>query len=284
MNGKIISLSGNKAKVLVNSSILDCSIRGKIKFTNNQKIVVGDNVNVIVVNGEYVIEEIKERKNALIRPNVSNIDCLFVIQSIIQPNFNMKLMMKFLAYYEYYIDNVEIYLTKYDLCDEKQKQEIHQIIQIFANDGYKIKIAYEEDKQMIRNNLANKVVCFAGNSGVGKSTFVNYLFPKLQIKTQSISFALNRGKHTTTTTKIYPIDKCYIVDTPGFSSIDIKLLTPLQLAHSYHDFKELSTNCKYSDCLHLLENGCAIKAAVEKEIINPIRYKYYCKLLKELVD
>ncbi len=283
-NGKIISFIGGVATILLEKNkIISAKPKGILRYDNSSiKPVVGDNVVVEENFGSYLISEIKERKNLLIRPNVANIDELLIIQSIIQPDINLYLLDKFLAHYESRVNNVSIYFSKLDLLSDDKRQEIESIIKMYKENGYSIYCSNNnEDIEKIKYNLGHKTMCLAGNSGVGKSTLLNKINPELGLKTQKISLALNRGKHTTTNNQMIIYEKGMFIDTPGFSSIDI-FLTPQELANSFHDFHKHSPLCKFSNCLHINEPNCKIKELVNASKISMSRYKNYLRMQEEI--
>lgn len=284
--GLVVQVFATTAKVYYQNEYHICKIKGKIKISKlHNDIVVGDYVELSKVNDEYIIVSVKERKNFIIRPKVANVDTVVVVQSIIEPNFNFHLLMKYLAYYETFIGKVVVVITKSDLCDYKQWENFNTYYQLLKDANYSVFLSNKEnDFSKFENLIKNKIFCLAGNSGVGKSTLINRLLPNLSLKTQAISTSLNRGKHTTTTTQLIIDNDYYLIDTPGFSSIDINLLTPLQFAHSYHDFYKQSNNCKFANCLHINEPNCVIKDLVANNEISTQRYKVYCEIIKELLN
>ncbi|MDE5617696.1 MAG: ribosome small subunit-dependent GTPase A [Ureaplasma sp.] len=282
--GLVVQVFATTAKVYFQNKYYICKIKGKIKnLKDNNSILVGDYVELEKINDEYIINSIKERKNSIIRPRSANIDTVIIVQSIIGPNFNFHLLMKYLAYYETFIGNVAIMITKSDLCNKDQLDDFNFYYEIFKSANYKIFLSNNENNfKDFKKFIKNKIFCFVGNSGVGKSTLINKLLPNLSLKTQEISQSLNRGKHTTTTSQLIIDNDYYLVDTPGFSTIDINLLTPLQFSRSYHDFYLLSNKCKFANCVHINEPGCAIKDAVSKHQIDEYRYNVYCEIFKEI--
>lgn len=284
-NGKIISFIGGTASIVLekNNELLYAKPKGIFRHeANSIKPIVGDRVKVIFDHGTYLIDEIYPRKNLLIRPKVSNIDEIMIIQSIIEPDLNLYLLDKFLAHYESRVDNVSICFTKLDLLDNEKLNEINKIIDIYKKNGYTIYNSNSiDDIEKIKYNLGHKTMCLVGNSGVGKSTLLNKINPDLVLKTQEISKSLNRGKHTTTNNQMIIFENGMFVDTPGFSSIDI-FLNSLELASSFHDFRKFSPFCKFSNCLHINEPNCKIKELVEKNVIDINRYENYLKMQDEI--
>lgn len=247
------------------------------------KPTVGDDVILSFDDNEYKLEKILERKNSLIRPRVVNIDEVILIQSITEPKFNISLILTYLMFFEIHINNVKIAFSKSDLLkDKKDIEEYKELINMFQNDGYEVfDLNNKNDFQKIVNDLENKVVCFSGNSGVGKSTLLNRIDKNLLIKTQNISKSLNRGKHTTTNVSLIPHKDGFFVDTPGFSSIELSQFSKSTLSKGWHDFFENHVKCKFNDCLHNNEIQCEIKRLVSENKISKIRYNFYLNLINQ---
>lgn len=286
LTGRIFSYIGGLANIYVASQ--DNFIKAKAKgiFRHDKmeyKPMVGDYVKLTAVNDtEFVISEILERDNSLIRPKVANVDEVILIQSVKEPDLNLFLLNKYLAFFESRIGTVKIALSKIDLLSETEKQQVRDVIAMYRHDGYTIyDLSQESDFLDLKTDLSSKTVCLAGNSGVGKSTLLNRIDANLALRTQEISKALNRGKHTTTNVGIVQYQNGYLIDTPGFSSLEVNL-TKEQLAYSFHDFREISCQCKFSNCLHLNEPQCAIKQAVIDTKISQLRYDDYLRLMKEI--
>ena len=286
INGQIIKINSNLILVLIeNNQVITCKLKGILKYKNDNPIcrpLVGDYVQVTFINNEFIINKIYKRKNYLIRPSIANIDTIIIVQSTKEPDFNFNLIMKFLAYYETFINEVIIIISKMDLINsDDENHQINFYKKIFTNQKYKIFCLPNENELLeLKNFLSNKTFCFVGNSGVGKSTIINSIIPNIKLKTQEISYSLNRGKHTTTSSQIIINNNYKLIDTPGFSSFDIKLINKNQLANSYKAFYEFSNNCKFSNCLHLNEQNCAIKKAVIEKKIDKFFYDEYLKILK----
>lgn len=280
MIGKVIKKSANIFTINFDNKEYICSSRKKIK--NNLSILVGDNVEFFSIDDSYVIEKILPRKNQLIRPNVANIDVLIIVQSVIEPNFNIFQLNKYLAFYEYQnINNVVIYFSKIDLLDKEEYKKTIDIIECYKKDNYTCLLSNDNNVIDKINDMFDnsKIICMAGESGVGKSTLINKIIPDLNIQTNEISKSLNRGKHTTTTSNLIKYKNGYFVDTPGFGSIELNI-TNEEIAKSYNDFREYSKFCKFSNCLHYKENDCEVKRQVELKNIWIERYNSYIKILE----
>lgn len=248
------------------------------------KPMVGDIVDVELKNNSYLINHIYERKCEIKRPKVANIDLLILVISWTQPSFNHLILNKYLAYYEYFCPNVAIAFTKSDLiCDELQKKEFENTINEYKNDGYLVfDTNNQNDLIQLKKYFTNQIVCFIGNSGVGKSTLINKLAPHFNLKTQSISMALNRGKHTTTSSVLLPFLNGFLVDTPGFATLDIDL-KPEQLARAYHDYYLWASSCKFNNCLHTPNSkDCKVIDQIKLGNSSLSRYQDYLYLLNEI--
>lgn len=285
MNAKILFKIANSFLLydLSTKSQFNAVIRKKLK-QEDRIITVGDNVEFVKDQYEYVIEKIDERKNLLIRPKVANIDTLIIVNSVKEPDFSSYGLNKFLAFYEARnINNVIIYFSKMDLLNKQESTNMNEIISQYEQNGYIVlnSLDKEKNKKKILNMIKNNVVCFAGQSGVGKSTLINFLIPDLELRTQEISQALNRGKHTTTSSLMIPFNDGFVIDTPGFGSLDLNM-TQLELANSFTDFRNNSVHCKFKNCLHTNEKNCFIKKMVDENKIYKQRYLDYLKMFSEI--
>lgn len=285
MNAKILFKIANSFLLydLSTKSQFNAVIRKKLK-QEDRIITVGDNVEFVKDQYEYVIEKIDERKNLLIRPKVANIDTLIIVNSVKEPDFSSYGLNKFLAFYEARnINNVIIYFSKMDLLNKQESKNMNEIISQYEQNGYIVlnSLDREKNKEKILNMIKNNVVCFAGQSGVGKSTLINFLIPDLELRTQEISQALNRGKHTTTSSLMIPFNDGFVIDTPGFGSLDLNM-TQLELANSFTDFRNNSVHCKFKNCLHTNEKNCFIKKMVDENKIYKQRYLDYLKMFSEI--
>ncbi len=241
------------------------------------------NLNLSPIVGDFVefekdslLTSIDERKNVLIRPKVANVDQAAIIMSLDNPKFSSLLLDKFLANIEFQNINTIIIFTKSDLGNNQPYQD-------YLSQGFNCLLINNKDENfnwdIIKQNFKNKLTVFTGQSGVGKTSTLNNLLG-LNEKTNEISKALGRGKHTTRVVEIFFKDNIEIIDTPGFGSLEIKL-TPLELSKSYFDFRKWSNKCKFTSCLHHREQECEIKRQLENGKLLKSRYENYIKILEE---
>ena len=258
MDGIIIKNISNDYVVLCKNREYTCKPRGKFR---NDKItpLVGDNV-VIDPDNKYILE-IKKRKNMLVRPSVANIDQALIVSSVKEPNFSTNLLDKLLVIITYNNIKPIICLTKLDLLKESELKEIDAYIKYYSSLGYVV--ISNQDKKTIKELLKDKLTVITGQSGAGKSTLLNMLDKNLELKTNAISKALGRGKHTTRHVELYNIDGGLVVDTPGFSAIDLSDIPNIAIRDNMIEMYENLNDCKYRDCMHIKEDGCAVKRKVE---------------------
>ena len=278
MRGKILSYIAKEFRILLEDKrIISVSPRGKIQF-NNQTLLVGDDVEII----DNRIEKVYPRKNVLYRPKIANIDLGIIVMSLSQPNFSSYLLDKFLSLLNYCNIMPLIVLTKDDLINEI---DIDKIILDYKQIGIEIIVKNKNDDskiEYIKSLLKNKVSFVIGQTGVGKSTLINTLFPSFNLKEGEYSKALNRGKHQTKEVRLLYQDGIYIADTPGFSSLELKLYKD-ELKDYFPFFSLIKENCYFINCLHDKETNCKIKEAVKNNIIPLEHYQNYLKLLSELI-
>lgn len=274
MNGQIIKVISNDYTVkLDNNEKIVCKPRGVFRNRNITPLA-GDFVKVNYEN--KIIEDILPRKNELKRPPVSNIDIAIVVVSTVNPDFGINLLDKMINIIEF--NNIEpvIVITKSDLS---LTDKIKEYISYFKEIGYKVFFNTKLDD--IKGYIKNKTVILTGQTGVGKSSLLNKLDSSLNLKTDEISKALGRGKHTTRAVEFYEIGSSYLADTPGFSSLNFEGMTKEDIRDNFKEFNEYRNNCKYSDCMHIKEDDCYIKNLVEQGNINKDRYDDYLGFIKE---
>lgn len=268
MKGIIIKNISNDYTINCNKTNYVCKPRGKFRI-NNLTPLVGDIVTFDEQNN-YILD-IQKRKNELIRPSVANIDIAVIVTSVKDPDFDSNLLDKQLTIISY--NNIEpiIYFTKLDLLENKQLEEIKKIISYYQKIGYTVSTNHDD----LLKHIKNKIVVLTGQSGAGKSTLLNTIDPSLELKTNEISYSLGRGKHTTRHTELYETNNTYIVDTPGFSKIDFHGMTNNDIRDNMKEMFDNLHKCKYSDCMHIKEDGCYVKFLVEKKEILESRYNNY---------
>lgn len=271
LEGQIININSNRYKVLCNDKEFICSARGKFR---NDKVtpMVGDYVLIDKQNNQII--KILPRKNFLLRPNVANVDIALIITSVKKPNLDLYLLDKLLTLVTFNKIKPIICFTKIDLLNDKELINFK-----------KIRNYYEKLYDVIDNNqieifkqkVQNKIVVLCGQTGSGKSTFINKIDPSLNLKTNEISSSLGRGIHTTRMTTLYKEDSFYICDTPGFSSLDLVNIELDDLKKSFLEFNNY--NCKFKDCNHINTFGCQIE---NNDNILKSRYENYTLFLKEI--
>ena len=274
MQGRIICINTSIHKVLLeNNTIIDCKTRGKLR---NMDIapVVGD--FVMVDTDKQVIEKVLKRKNYLERPLISNIDKLLIVMSTAIPAFSSYLIDKFLIIAK--SNNIEpiIVITKMDMTSLKEKIEIKRYIKYYKKIG--IKVYINKDVSKIKKEFKECVVALCGQTGAGKSSLLNRIDASLSLKTGEVSLSLGRGKHTTRLVELLEVNQGLIADTPGFSSLEIKI--PKNDIKKY--YPEFEVRCKYKSCNHVKEEGCKIIELVNKNKIPKWRYENYLKFLEEV--
>ena len=275
MEGKIIKIISNDYTVQTPNKSYVCKSRGKFR---NDKItpLVGDNVSFDDKNN-YIME-IKPRKNELVRPPVSNIDQAVIITNVV-PEFNTNLLDKLLCIIEYNNIKPVICFTKLDLLNEQELVIIKEKMDYYQKIGYDVYDNRELDD--IKKIFKNKITVFTGQTGAGKSTLLNRIDSRLNIKTDEISKALGRGKHTTRHVELLDICEGLVADTPGFSSLYFYNMKKTDIRDNFIEFNKYKENCEYRDCMHLNEEKCGIKN--NKEILDT-RYDNYVNFVENNKD
>ena len=272
MEGQIIKILSNLYTVSSDGKLYECRARGKFR---NDKITptVGDYVKFN--EKENYILEVLPRKNTLDRPLVSNIDQAIIVTSCKQPDFSSNLLDKLIVVLEYNNIDPIICLTKLDLLSKEELKEINEIRKYYSYIGYTVLDNTEIDK--IKDKLFSKTTALTGQTGAGKSSLINKLDPNFNLATGEISKALGRGKHTTRHVELIEMFGGKVLDTPGFSSIDLKEMTNEEIRDSFIEFNEYP--CPFRDCMHINEKECSVKEAVDKKEILESRYENYKKFL-----
>lgn len=284
MNGKIIKGIGGFYYIKTEEGLIECKARGKFRH-KDIKPMVGDNVTIQIENGKGVIEEIHKRTSELVRPTVANVSLAFIVFAVKNPDINFDLLNKFLVLCEYNNIEVIVCLNKIDLVSEEEREEIKKRINDIGYEVLFINAKQGIGIERLKEKMNGNVTVFCGPSGAGKSTLINQLADKEHMQTGNVSEKLGRGKHTTRHSELIEVAKGYIVDTPGFSTLEIKdLMDKNSLKYCFPEFSEYNDNCKYRGCLHYKEPKCALKDAVEEGKVNKYRYDFYIKSLEEIME
>ena len=287
MQGKIIKgIAGFYYVHVANCGVYECKAKGVFR---NKKIkpLVGDNVEIDVIDeNEHTgnINNILDRTNELIRPAVANIDQALVVFALLSPEPNYNLLSRFLVMMDYNDIDTVICFNKTDQAD---KAVIEKIVKEIA---FELKIKHiptstytGEGLDELKTILSGKTTAFAGPSGVGKSSILNAVFPDAESKTGEISEKINRGKHTTRHTEIFNLtEDTYVMDTPGFTSLDYAFMEDKDLRFYFNEFSEYEGKCRFNGCVHINEPDCAIKKAVDNNEISRLRYDIYMEMYNEL--
>ncbi|EOU1476869.1 ribosome small subunit-dependent GTPase A [Clostridium perfringens] len=283
MEGIIIKGIGGFYYIKTDEGIIECKARGKFRY-NSLKPMVGDRVTIKVENGKGVIEDIHERSSELIRPTVANVTQAFVVFAIKNPDINLDLLNRFLTLCEYNDIHAVVCLNKEDLCTEEEKENLKELI----NDiGYEVLfINAKEGKgfDALKERLEHNITVLCGPSGAGKSTLLNSFIDREHMETGSVSEKIGRGKHTTRHSELIDVENGYLVDTPGFTTLDVTFIDRDSLKYCFPEFNDYNNLCKFNGCNHYKEPKCAVKEAVEEGKINKLRYEFYIKTLEEIIN
>lgn len=243
----------------------------------------GDNVKISAENASKgVIEEILPRRSQIIRPPLSNLDVLVFVSSVCEPRPNLLLLDEFIAIAEFKKIIPVVVFTKID------KQDSSELAKLYRDAGltvFEVNNLTGEGSEEVKAFLEGKLSAFTGNTGVGKSSLMNRIFPELKLETNEISEKLGRGKHTTRHVQLYKLEKGgYIADTPGFSSFDTNrydIIYKDELADCFCDFREYLGKCRFPNCSHTKEKGCAVIEAVNEGKIARSRHESYINMYEQ---
>lgn len=262
-----------------------CTARGRFRKARISPYA-GDRVRILgEEDGTGALEEILPRRNFLVRPPLANLDQLFIVSSLRDPYPEPLIIDKTIAVAELEGIQPALVLTKTDLEDASSLKAIYDLAGVPC---LVVSSVTREGVDQVRKLLAGKVSAFTGNSGVGKSTLLNALFPQLELKTGEISQKLGRGRHTTREVELYKLeDGGYVADTPGFSTFEIeryRLTEKERLVYGFREFEPYLGKCQFTSCSHTCEKGCAILQAVEEGKIARSRHESYCAMYQEIKD
>ena len=300
MHGLVIKNTGSWYVVKTDDGqLVDCKIKGNFRLKgirSTNPIAVGDHVHIVMIHeGTAFIHEIEDRKNYIIRraSNLSkqshilaaNLDQCMLIVTINYPETSTIFIDRFLATAEAYRIPVSIIFNKTDRYDEDETRYLDGLINLYTYIGYpcyKVSALNQTGIEAIRTALTDKVTLLSGNSGVGKSTLINAILPDLEVKTGEISDYHNKGMHTTTFSEMFPLPQGgWIIDTPGIKGFGTFDMEEEEVGHYFKEIFEHSANCKYGNCTHRHEPGCAVRQAVEEHLISESRYSSYLNMLED---
>lgn len=284
LTGIIIKGIGGFYYVKTEEGVVESRARGIFR---EEKItpLVGDRVKIRISteNNSGYIEEILPRDSSLFRPPVANVSQAIIVMSIKKPNINTWLLDKFLIMAEHENLKISICFNKMDLSYE----ETENLMKIYRQAGYNVFVTSAKDEEgidQLRAVLKDNITVLAGPSGVGKSSLINIIGPDFGRETGEISHKSKRGKHTTRNVELLQLDdNSFILDTPGFSSLDLSFIEDeSQLRSYYPEIAKYGRDCRFLSCLHHMEPDCAVKDHVEKGNISRMRYDNYLMLLEEI--
>lgn len=283
--GRVVKALSGFFYVQAGEEIYTCTSSGKLKYGNTVPLV-GDRVEISLSAGHTgSVESILPRKNSLIRPAVANIDSMVFLASNVNPVTDPLLIDRMSVIAEYLGCEFVLIINKMDLTEEDAFGKIYEDI------GYKVFRTSAAENTGIKETdsyLRGKTSVLTGNSGVGKSSILNAINPELSLKTGEVSEKLGRGKHTTRHVEMFEIaPDTFIIDTPGFASFDISMISAIKSSELQGCMKEFSPfigTCRYSDCNHISEPGCSVRDAVKEGSISESRYASYRKLFEFLKD
>ena len=278
-NGIILKGIGGFYYVEAAGAVYECKARGVFRKKRITPLA-GDRVQITVTDDgtENTVDEIFERKNFLKRPPVANIDCLIIVSSTVSPRPSTLVIDKLIAIAEYKGIEPVVVFTKTDLEPAQSLLDIYKLAGISCA---MVCNKTGEGVEEVRNLLNGKISAFTGNSGVGKTSLLNALDPNLSLATGAISEKLGRGRHTTRQAELFKTCGGYIVDTPGFSALDLEkeqVIKKDELAECFREFRPYLGQCRFTTCSHTCDKGCRIIKAVEDGEISRSRHDSYVEM------
>jgi ribosome biogenesis GTPase len=302
--GVVIRSTGSRYSIKKNDgSVVQCQLKGKFRIKGirtTNPVAVGDVVDFIYDEKTKtgVISRIHERENYVIRKATklskaahiiaANIDQAVLIVSLIKPRTSTGFIDRFLVTTEAYHIPATIVFNKKDLYDKELNSVLDEYSNVYSTAGYKcIKTSAKEkyNLELLKEILTNKTSLLSGHSGVGKSALINAIDSSLNLKTGEISRFHEKGKHTTTFAEMFPLSfGGNIIDTPGIKEFGLVGFDKYELGQRFPEFRKKMPECRFNNCLHVKEPGCAIRTAVENGEISTFRYKNYLNILKDLEE
>jgi ribosome biogenesis GTPase / thiamine phosphate phosphatase len=296
--GLVIKSTGSRYRVLGPGNVMvDCVIKGQFRVNGirtTNPVAVGDHIKYIVGDGTTgIIREIEERRNYIIRRSpklskesqiiASNIDQAILIVTLKEPHTREEFIDRFLVAAESFRIPTIILFNKTDIYSDEDMLKMNYLIDVYSNIGYKcfsVSLVEDASPLFLKDIIKAKITLVSGNSGVGKSTLLNGLIKGSDIKVDEISAYHKQGKHTTTFAEMYPLpDGGFIIDTPGIKGFGLSDMVKEEIYHFFPEIFKLSHGCRYNNCLHTEEPGCAVRDSVEKGEIEWFRYRSYLNIM-----
>jgi ribosome biogenesis GTPase / thiamine phosphate phosphatase len=298
--GVVLKSTGSRYRILCDDgTIIDCSIRGKLRIKEvrtTNPVAVGDNVlyDFDKKTGSGIITEVVDRNNYILRKasNLSkqaqivaaNIDQVFLMITIILPETPVEFIDRFLITAEAYRIPATIVINKIDLYGDKEVEKMKYLESMYGKIGYncvELSVKNKTGLDVLKLLMKNKITLVSGNSGVGKTTLLNNFNPALKLKTGEISDYHKQGKHITTFPEMHQMPfGGFVIDTPGMKGFGVVDMERNEIYHFFREIFSFSKNCRFNNCLHLDEPGCAVRAAVEKGEIDFLRYRSYLNIVE----
>jgi len=291
--GVVLKSLGQLYNVLTESGqVVSCTLKGNMRtkdISTTNPVVVGDHVTIVETPPDYIISEISPRKNYIIRNSkklskqyqiiACNIDQVFVLVTIVQPKTQNTFIDRILTTAEAYGIDAHLIFNKADIYNEKEMDDMAERVITYEDIGYNchvVSLLNGKSTEMLKKLCIGKTTLLCGLSGTGKSTFINQLIPGMDRKTGVISEAHLKGTHMTTFSEMIPLPEGgFIIDTPGIQEFGIADINKYELSQYFREMNKIRANCKFSNCLHINEPGCAVIKAVEEGDMAMSRYESY---------